>query len=308
MVRPAVHRPSRRPCFPHGCGDGPLSPLYSCPFAQFSPRVWGWSGLAQNGLSIVQVFPTGVGMVRSSLRRAWASIRFPHGCGDGPIVAVMEETEYQFSPRVWGWSGGRVLVQPRPHVFPTGVGMVRLPAPPLPPCGGFPHGCGDGPNPLPATGSSVGFSPRVWGWSCSAAMYSGVPAVFPTGVGMVREKRHVARGSNGFPHGCGDGPPSAYVYPTHVVFSPRVWGWSALPADSRRTPGVFPTGVGMVRSPRCTPSPSRSFPHGCGDGPEYTGLWYKRFMFSPRVWGWSDRDRQAEPGQPVFPTGVGMVR
>jgi len=50
------------------------------------------------------------------------------------------------------------------------------------------------------------FSPRVWGWSDSDRDSVAEIAVFPTGVGMVRECRYTLRQIRSFPHGCGDGP------------------------------------------------------------------------------------------------------
>ena len=91
---------------------------------------------------------------------------FPHACGDGPAGTKSVSARNLFSPRVWGWSEGRVGDQGGEHVFPTRVGMVR------------------GPCVRPAR--CLTFSPRVWGWSGRRARPTLRLAVFPTRVGMVR--------------------------------------------------------------------------------------------------------------------------
>jgi len=50
--------------FPHSRGDGPKLERSNKHSAQFSPLTWGWSAKKQTGSTLVQVFPTHVGMVR----------------------------------------------------------------------------------------------------------------------------------------------------------------------------------------------------------------------------------------------------
>jgi len=166
MVRAPCVRPARCQGFPHACGDGPHSPAEWLRERPFSPRVWGWSEHGISGLRRPDVFPTRVGMVRDPLRSA---ARPP-----------------AFSPRVWGWSEtvghGSVVWE----VFPTRVGMVRGCGRWLTKLESFPHACGDGPLLVDAGLTTVGFSPRVWGWSVFGKGPSGRVFVFPTRVGMVR--------------------------------------------------------------------------------------------------------------------------
>jgi len=49
-------------------------------------------------------------------------------------------------------------------------------------------------------------------------------------------------------------------------------------------------------------------PHACGDGPLSSLSRDSCTSFSPRVWGWSVRIREAGRGHAVLPTRVGMVR
>ena len=48
-------------------------------------------------------------------------------------------------------------------LFPTGVGMIRIPAAALEFYRPFPHGCGDDPDDEEAPPPNLTFSPRVWG-------------------------------------------------------------------------------------------------------------------------------------------------
>ncbi len=104
MVRLA--RTSSVPCrsFPHGRGDGPDSGRASSRRPRFSPRTWGWSGVAGRGADHSLVFPTDVGMVREAEEMKGLYRSFPHGRGDGPAKGTCRRGSDQFSPRTWGWS------------------------------------------------------------------------------------------------------------------------------------------------------------------------------------------------------------
>ena len=152
--------------------------------------------------------------------------------------------------------------------------------------------------------------------------------VFPTHVGMVRRAGSLGSLRPGFPHACGDGPKSRMarscsrwfshacgdgpelVSRAGVVdrFSPRMWGWSAIGVFKCLVQVVFPTHVGMVRCRSSFFLPGRGFPHACGDGPNANSSSHTFAEFSPRMWGWSERQPPAKAHHRVFPTHVGMVR
>ena len=71
-------------------------------------------------------------------------------------------------------------------VFPTPVGMVRMPCDLITRVNGFPHARGDGPARSTASKGAAAFSPRPWGWSALNGEFTELLAVFPTPVGMVR--------------------------------------------------------------------------------------------------------------------------
>ncbi len=173
-----------------------------------------------------KVFPTHVGMVRIARPHETGSRRFPHARGDGPDKGVARRRMIVFSPRTWGWSPHRqVGPQARP-VFPTHVGMVRAGIDSEPDKSGFPHARGDGPARERQQKEAVRFSPRTWGWSGYPRAPPACAWVFPTHVGMVRNREPGCQATRCFPHARGDGPFKAMAETNTEWFSPRTWGWS----------------------------------------------------------------------------------
>ena len=112
----------------------------------------------------------------------------------------------------------------------------------------------------------------------------------------------------GFPHTSGDGPSIVTTSISCVLFSPHKWGWSEQRTNNRKTKTVFPTQVGMVRSPTRESCFGHRFPHTSGDGPSPYPLPMRSGRFSPHKWGWSVDMLHHPCGIGVFPTQVGMVR
>ena len=153
--------------FPHARGDGPRWDMRSGAPIWFSPRPWGWS-VFQRGFLVGgrrRVFPTPVGMVRSSPNTWACPTSFPHARGDGPLPMSWSAVWFGFSPRPWGWSARRTADGALRPVFPTPVGMVRGFVAGDHSSPGFPHARGDGPRAVGIDGSEGKFSPRPWGWS-----------------------------------------------------------------------------------------------------------------------------------------------
>jgi len=299
---------STRSSFPHARGDGPVwSHRTQCP-PGFSPRPWGWSEIAVLNPKRLRVFPTPVGMVRDILRRSRGGASFPHARGDGPPCFCLCANNQGFSPRPWGWSAPLYCLRQRRCVFPTPVGMVPENETREWVSLSFPHARGDGPLCAKILDLVIRFSPRPWGWSAIGERGETVRAVFPTPVGMVPTPPYRLRSRNGFPHARGDGPSPWLRCHTRRPFSPRPWGWSDPFYINAGGSYVFPTPVGMV-PPIEARLPSRSrFPHARGDGPLSAPDCSLLVLFSPRPWGWSVAQAQAQAASNVFPTPVGMVR
>ena len=171
--------------FPHARGDVPAAAPPARARRSFSPRTWGCSVRPDGAAGAAGVFPTHVGMFRSSLPRFDFRARFPHARGDVPPTLAEVVKARAFSPRTWGCS---VLILPDesgPEVFPTHVGMFRAvtysPSESL----SFPHARGD----VPPSGRRLWTAtvfPRTWGCSAETACLAGAGDVFPTHVGMFR--------------------------------------------------------------------------------------------------------------------------
>ena len=173
-------------CFPHVRGDGPKPTQHRVDGVRFSPRAWGWSAVLRRMGHRDDVFPTCVGMVRSLTSWGGGRRSFPHVRGDGPHVHLGITLSKKFSPRAWGWSELRRQSSFVDVVFPTCVGMVRVPSGSGCYCSGFPHVRGDGPTRERVNARHFLFSPRAWGWSEEYEKKSNSFTVFPTCVGMVR--------------------------------------------------------------------------------------------------------------------------
>ncbi len=92
------------------------------------------------------------------------------------------------------------------------------------------------------------FSPHPWGWTDKIVRIAGLFGVFPTPVGMDRNKLLSVFLDIRFPHTRGDGPHLHPALNHNPVFSPHPWGWTG---DNRFRWGkgnVFPTPVGMDRA------------------------------------------------------------
>ena len=66
MFRASGRASTRRACFPHSRGDVPNSLRAAVPPCEFSPLAWGCSGSCRWRRTVDNVFPTRVGMFRSS--------------------------------------------------------------------------------------------------------------------------------------------------------------------------------------------------------------------------------------------------
>ena len=239
--------------------------------------------------------------------RAVAST-FPHACGDVPLADHYENHQPPFSPRLWGCSASCSPSGSWVCLFPTPVGMFRPPRTWPSPCGTFPHACGDVPGCRKFELDPVRFSPRLWGCSVRPPRNRQTRQLFPTPVGMFRTTTSSSFPRAPFPHACGDVP----LYNAGVAvadhFSPRLWGCSGRIRSACQLYILFPTPVGMFRSPPARSLPIPSFPHACGDVPSSLSLIVLTSVFSPRLWGCSEPNRGGDIRRVLFPTPVGMFR
>ena len=151
--------------FPHTRGGGPSTIRFPNNFLTFSPHAWGWTFSLASSMCLSIVFPTRVGVDRSTPSRFTATPRFPHTRGGGPNVGRTAPKSGTFSPHAWGWTfarGGNCLIL---IVFPTRVGVDRNPGAKSEPNCSFPHTRGGGPRIDPSVCPNTSFSPHAWGWT-----------------------------------------------------------------------------------------------------------------------------------------------
>ena len=269
MVRNTTGTPGLSVGSPHARGDGPMSSSRMNSMSGFSPRPWGWSARIGSGTHRARVLPTPVGMVRPPSLLTINLCGSPHARGDGPLIAWGGPYIIEFSPRPWGWSEFGATRTGVSVVLPTPVGMVQSVRPARTGRQGSPHARGDGPKAATVRGGHIEFSPRPWGWSGIAGGHHGGHRVLPTPVGMVRDSAVSEASGLSSPHARGDGPDAQLCTYVAETFSPRPWGWSAMPVANPEVAEVLPTPVGMVRNGKSRPRLPRRSPHARGDGPRW---------------------------------------
>ncbi len=286
MARRAWPSASRRTCFPHPRGDGPI--VYgNLPLGlAFSPPAWGWPLCGIFRQPRLEVFPTRVGMARGLSFLFSLLLRFPHPRGDGPDSPTAPLIHISFSPPAWGWPFFLPLLGPLFFVFPTRVGMARSTSGPGERKARFPHPRGDGPHSSDVADSETWFSPPAWGWPARRAVLPRRIGVFPTRVGMARQATAPGVDAARFPHPRGDGPYSVLSILSMIEFSPPAWGWPAIAGAESWPAHVFPTRVGMARECGIRMLLDRRFPHPRGDGPTSRNIEHQTTSFSPPAWGW----------------------
>ena len=114
---------------------------------------------------MVDVFPTHVGVDRSSRGCLPISRRVPHARGGGPNASSGSRTCPSCSPRTWGWTAMNHELLSLFEVFPTHVGVDRLARMLNSVSTSVPHARGGGPRLEHALLVRVACSPRTWGWT-----------------------------------------------------------------------------------------------------------------------------------------------
>jgi len=92
-------------CVPHTRGDEPPRWQTGCTSTKCSPHPWGWTVGMLNFQMMRQVFPTPVGMNRSTTTTASWCTGVPHTRGDEPLRLSLEGNLDACSPHPWGWTG-----------------------------------------------------------------------------------------------------------------------------------------------------------------------------------------------------------
>ena len=94
----------RNPRIPYACGDEPTKELTENWLSKYSLRMWGWTSNIPPITAIIIVFPTHVGMNLLRIMQCKQLTGIPYACGDEPIIAINQQTNKQYSLRMWGWT------------------------------------------------------------------------------------------------------------------------------------------------------------------------------------------------------------
>ena len=192
---------------------------------------------------------------------------FPHTRGGGPSNERTSRKYRRFSPHAWGWTDKPEREIATADVFPTRVGVDRLAPFTIVLYPSFPHTRGGGPSRSITTPPTLSFSPHAWGWTDNPLARPHENHVFLTRVGVDRMSPMVFGVRSRFPHTRGGGPHPRGLVWSHYVFSPHAWGWTARHFADLVNSYVFPTRVGVDRSPERLFCQSMCFPHTRGGGP-----------------------------------------
>ena len=212
------------------------------------------------------------------------------------------------SPPTWGCSGISRTQFLSWCVFPTHVGVFRMPHGSGSSSASLPHPRGGVPPPYTSPQPSITSSPPTWGCSVSLANSRPTQGVFPTHVGVFRVMRRTSGTTSCLPHPRGGVPTSRTPFEVAEGSSPPTWGCSGGAAYWGDALGVFPTHVGVFRRRRQRCEGDLSLPHPRGGVPFMEPYERTRAGSSPPTWGCSVADALLLTTLPVFPTHVGVFR
>ena len=110
-----------------------------------------------------------------------------------------------------------------------------------------------------------------------------------------------------FLHACGGDPTAAIQRENRALFSPRMWRWSYQCSNSNKHKIVFSTHVEVILSCLLVVFKWKRFLHACGGDPHSATTHKNNFLFSPRMWRWSQGQRLFPWWQIVFSTYVEVI-
>ena len=218
----------------------------------------------------------------------------------------MTQAEIKVSPRLRGWTFRMALGLDPNRGLPAPAGMD----PTCPPRGRAadrsPRACGDGPVRRATPSRADAVSPRLRGWTRSAAVpahgHQGLPA--PAGM----DPHSVTRGIWNIrsPRACGDGPDPMILTDAQRKVSPRLRGWTRRVDHRRVRLDGLPAPAGMDPWTGTSSTRTTRSPRACGDGPEARTMRMRDMAVSPRLRGWTVLIAQRAFGVDGLPAPAGM--
>ena len=212
------------------------------------------------------------------------------------------------SPRPWGCTALEGPFTEVCEVFPTSVGVYRPPRRGSAAGESLPHVRGGVPELIKDFHVPSKSSPRPWGCTERLGRVARVDVVFPTSVGVYRNRSTIPEGHGSLPHVRGGVPSATDRSSRTETSSPRPWGCTGVclvqVGDSR----VFPTSVGVYRLARRAPGQGGGLPHVRGGVPQDVPNAEWTIASSPRPWGCTAFEGVVTDPEIVFPTSVGVYR
>ena len=190
-----------------------------------------------------------------------------HVCGGDPVIGYLITAVGGYSPRVWRWS---IM-----SLYNQGWSGSIL------------HVCGGDPLLISRAKENDEYSPRVWRWSYASSINAPTLIVFSTCVEVIPHLGASLASRQSILHVCGGDPRYHLIIYNHKKYSPRVWRWSSKISDWSEIHGVFSTCVEVILIKTVDGTTSVSILHVCGGDPNWDGMTYLGFEYSPRVWRWS---------------------
>ena len=148
---------------------------------------------------------------------------------------------------MWGLRGLKTRGGSAWAMFPTHVGIARTLAVAARVGADVPYACGDCATHSRPASHAGRCSLRMWGLRGGLAADGGGSQMFPTHVGIARNRRHAAGLARYVPYACGD---CAGWEPTRDGISEcslRMWGLRGGLGDGDMIAAMFPTHVGIAR-------------------------------------------------------------
>ena len=127
----------------------------------------------------------------------------------------------------------------------------------------------------------------MWRWSCFSWIWHIILGVFSTYVEVILYCQLSSFGPFCILHVCGGDPLSASWSSCRVWYSPRMWRWSSFSFLGPRGVKVFSTYVEVIPILRKQSNTSICILHVCGGDPILQAPTAYQYLYSPRMWRWS---------------------
>ena len=211
------------------------------------------------------MFPTHVGIARLDSGGCAARDNVPYACGDCAAPRRASQIRCLCSLRMWGLRADAQEGRRTRLMFPTHVGIALSDPEPGLKYKYVPYACGDCANARAFALISRECSLRMWGLRATHRRSCRNGEMFPTHVGIARNPFQHGGACQDVPYACGDCAATPSMGRQIGQCSLRMWGLRGFVAPLRAHARMFPTHVGIARTPFRGPHAYRDVPYACGD-------------------------------------------